>query len=296
MECYLEIIGTGKSIAEAILIKAAREILREYGYENTAVEINSIGDKDSVARFGRELQLYYRKNVEYLHPGCRQLLKDDIFELLRCQHDKCLILRREAPQSMSYLSEPSRIHFKEVLEFLEVLRIPYSITSTLVGNRALIPQTIFEIKEKEIENKETGPVTLAVGLRYNIARKIGYKKDVPAVALKADFLVKSDTTKKTLTNLKKPKVYLIQLGFEAKLKSLEVVETLRRAHIPLCQALSRDKLGGQLSTAENMKIPYAIIMGQKEALENSVIVRNMMNRSQDMVPIPKIADYFKHIR
>ena len=50
------------------------------------------------------------------------------------------------------------------------------------------------------------------------------------------------------------------------------------------------------AVAENLKVPYIIIMGQKEALENAVIVRNMANRSQTVVPIPKLADYLKHLR
>ncbi|MEI6058030.1 MAG: hypothetical protein WCQ60_03620, partial [bacterium] len=40
--CDLEIIGNSKSIAEATLIQTARMILKEEGYENICVEINSI--------------------------------------------------------------------------------------------------------------------------------------------------------------------------------------------------------------------------------------------------------------
>src|SRR6185369_5412517 len=46
----LEVIGMSGSIAEAALIQATRAILAEDGYENVCVEINSIGDKDSIAR------------------------------------------------------------------------------------------------------------------------------------------------------------------------------------------------------------------------------------------------------
>ena len=40
--------------------------------------------------------------------------------------------------------------------------------------------------------------------------------------------------------MKKPKIYFIQIGFEAKLKSLSVIEVLRKAHIPIIQSLSVD--------------------------------------------------------
>ena len=96
--------------------------------------------------------------------------------------------------------------------------------------------------------------------------------------------------------IKKPKVFFIQLSFDAKLKSFEVIEILREAKIPMAQSIAKDSLGAQLSQAEKMNVPFAIILGQKEALENSVIVRNMDTRSQDTVKIDRLADYFKHLK
>ena len=96
--------------------------------------------------------------------------------------------------------------------------------------------------------------------------------------------------------LKKPKIYFIQLGSDAKLKSLNIIEILRKAHIPIAQSLSKDSLGPQLAVAEKLAIPYAIIFGQKEALENSVIVRNMENRSQETVKIPHLLEHLKELK
>ena len=116
--CDLEIIGNSRSIAEATLIQTAKMILTEEGYENICVEINSIGDKDSIARFSRDLTNFYRKHINDMHAECRQLLKKDPFELLGCQNEKCKKINENAPRSMNFLSEPSRIHFQEVLEHL----------------------------------------------------------------------------------------------------------------------------------------------------------------------------------
>ena len=96
--------------------------------------------------------------------------------------------------------------------------------------------------------------------------------------------------------IKKPKIYFIQLGFEAKLKSLSVIELLRKAKIPIAQSLNKDSLATQLSTAERLNVPYTIIFGQKEAMEGTVIVRNMENRSQDTISIEKLPEYLKKIK
>ena len=59
-----------------------------------------------------------------MHPDCRQLFKRDPFELLSSHDEKCRELNERAPKTIDFLSEESRAHFQEVLEYLEALNIP----------------------------------------------------------------------------------------------------------------------------------------------------------------------------
>jgi len=290
----LEIIGNPKSIAEATLLKTALTILEEYGYKDLSVEINSIGDRESIAKFTRELTAYYRKHIENLSTHGRQLLKKDVFELITYSDKKSDTLKEDAPKSITFLSEPSRIHFKEVLEFLEKLDIPYKINHHLVGNRKYCSETIFEIVSHSESKKHPGCQTLALGVRYDgLAKKIGLKKDVSGVGI--SLLFKRPIKESSVTKIKKPVVYFVQLGFEAKLYSLQVIEILRKNHIMVHQALSKDKLLGQLSVAERLEMPYMILIGKKEAMEGSAIVRNMDTRSQETIPLSGLAHYLKKL-
>jgi histidyl-tRNA synthetase len=96
--------------------------------------------------------------------------------------------------------------------------------------------------------------------------------------------------------VKKPKVFFIQLSFDAKLRSFEVIEALRLAKIPVQHSLSKDSLSAQLGLAEKLGVPFTIILGQKEALDGTVIVRNMDTRSQDTIKVGKLAEYLKKIK
>lgn len=284
----LEILGNGKSIAEATLIQTACMMLQEEGYTDLSIEINSIGDKDSIARFTRELGNYYRKHINELHPECRQAFKNDPLELLSCDNEKCVEINTNAPRAIHYLSEASRIHFQEVLEFLETLEIPYNINNNLISNRKYCSETIFEIKQN---NK-----TLAVGVRYDgLSKKIGFKKEVPGIGLSLLIKKAKNDLRKELTKTKKPWIYFVQLGMEAKLLSLPVIEILRKIKIPVFQSLPKDKLGAQVSVAERMRIPYTMIMGKKEAVEKSVIVRHNDTRSQETVLISELGAYMKKL-
>jgi histidyl-tRNA synthetase len=290
----LEIIGTNKSIAEALLIQASLAVLKEAGYEDLHVEINSIGDKESLARFGKEITGYYRKHINDLPATCRQLMKTDVLALLGCPHDKCRELVEECPKSINFLSDKSRIHFKEVLEFLEILEIPYTINNSLVANRDYCSETIFEIRDS---NPKSHP--LAVGIRYDtLAKRMGHKKEIPAVgvciAYKKQGLddVKESAVEKSL----KPKTCLMHLGFEAKAKSLIALEELRKARIFTNHSLAKDKMAGQASMAEKADAETLIIIGKKEAMEGTAIVRDSVTRSQDAVPLKELGNHLKTLR
>lgn len=288
---FLDIIGSGKSIAEAILIKTAWAILTEESRTCMSVCINSIGDRESAVRFTRELIAYYRRRIADLTPSCRAALKTNPLSLLSCAHEKCRALSSESPSSIGFLSEGSRAHFKEVLEYLEELNIPYAIDHAIVGNRSLATETVFCICEGEGETREV----YATGERYTLGRRLGHRRDLPGVG--ATIFLERDREKSgTRVRIKKPNFLFLQLGFEAKIKSLEVIELLRLAGIPLYQTVARDKLVQQLAGSEHLKLPYTIIMGQKEALEQTVMVRNNVTRAQEAVKIPELPAYLKRLK
>lgn len=287
----LEILGTAKPIAEAMIIETAYVILKErYPGEEMCVEINSIGDKESMARFGKELQNYVRKEIGKLPQSLRNEVKKDIFNLYNLKDPKVEEFIENAPKPISYLSDTSRTHFKEVLEFLESLDIPFEINHKLIGSRSYCCETVFEIKsQKEI---------LAIGERYNgLAKKVWGKKDVPAIGITLHIHPHyvANTPKKPKKE-EEPKFYFIQFGDVAKKKSLTIIETLRKAKIAVHQSLSKDKLSVQLTHAEKMNIPYIIMMGQKEALEETVVVRHMVTRAQDTVEIDYLVTHLKGLK
>ena len=295
----LEILGSEKSIIDALVIKTVVTILQEAGAENLVVEINSIGDKESRPQYIKELVNYYKKHLSDLPAIDRERLKTNPLRILDSKEEKTKEINEGAPDAVSYLSSSGKKHFKEVLEYLGEMGIEYRINKNLVRGLSYYTHTVFEIIE-EGAGEDGAPLTIAAGGRYDyLAKQLGSKKDVPSMgaAIGVDRIIEAPWYKKlTPRIMKKPKIYFIQLGFEAKLKSLNVIEILRKAHISIAQSLSKDSLGAQLAIAEKLNVPYTIIFGQKEALENSVIVRNMQTRSQETVKLKNLADYIKELK
>ncbi len=294
----MDAIGSEKSILDALVIKTAWTVLCEAGASNLSIDINSIGDKECRQSYIRELVSYYKKHLNALPPIDRERLKVNPLRILDSKEEKTIELNQGAPETLSHLCPACKKHFKEVLEYLEEMEIPYSINKCLVRGLSYYTRTVFEIM---IPNEEDGKlVTIASGGRYDyLGKQLGAKKDVPAVgsSIGVDRVVEAPWFAKLSPRIiKKPKIYFIQLGFDAKLKSLNVIEILRKGKIPIAQSISKDNLGAQLAVAEKLGMHYAIIFGQKEAMENSVIFRDMINRSQETVKLPKLLEYIKELK
>lgn len=291
----LEILGSSGPIAEAMLIQASRAILSEEGFRNTSVEINSLGDKDSYARFLRELTAYYRKHINEMPPECIQLLKKDSLALLTSDLEVCRELNDKAPKSMDFLSEHSRRHLEEVLEYFEALGIPYTVNNALFGNKAYCMETVFAILENDTETK-TKKKVLAMGMRYGgLAKKLGMKRDVQGVGISIVAKGAKPDLRKELSRVKRPIASFIQLGIESKLASLDIVERLRQIKVPLYLSLAKDRLGAQVGIIEKYHTPYVIVMGKKEAVEKTVIVRRTDTHAQEIIPLDDLPKYMKKV-
>jgi histidyl-tRNA synthetase len=295
----LDSLGSDKSIMDALVIKVGMSILEEAGATNLSISINSIGDKECRGAYLKELTSYYRKNISSLPAIDRERLKINPLRILDSKDPKTKEINEAAPDSISFLCPSCKKHFKEVLEYLEEMEIPYNINKNLVRGLSYYTRTVFEVIEEK-GGEDGTQLTIAGGGRYDyLARQLGSKKEVPAVgfSIGVDRIVASPWYKKLSPRIiKKPKIYFIQLGAEAKLKSLVVIEILRKAHIPIAQSLSKDSLGSQLAIAEKLVIPYVLIFGLKEALSDSVIVRNMSNRSQETIKLSELLDYLKEVK
>ncbi len=294
----MDSLGSEKSIMDVLVIKAGMSILEEAGASNLSIDINSIGDKECRSGYIKELVNYYKKHMNDLPAIDRERLKTNPLRILDSKDPKTKEINESAPDAVSFLCPSCKKHFKEVLEYLEEMGIQYNLNKCLVRGLSYYTRTVFEIIDES--ESETKGMAIAGGGRYDyLGKQLGSKKDVPAVglSLSADRVLLMPWYKKLSPRiLKKPKVYFIQLGTDAKLKSLNVIDLLRKAHAPISQSLSKDTLGAQLAIAEKLQIPYALIFGQKEALDNSVIVRDMSNRSQETVKLSKLLEYLKEIK
>lgn len=292
------VINVPKSIAESILIQAVRSFLADLGYENTVVRINSLGDTESISRYSKDLTNFLRKRIEDLPPTARELMKQHALlaymHLIEKEHDIC----GKTPNPHEYLSDASRKHFREIVEYLDISETPFEIDPRLMGNHECYSDTLFaiDISDGETRRNETTSPIVARGGRYDTFVSRITKDKIPAVGAVVILKDKKAPTEMNTTRPRKASnIYFAQLGFGPKVRSLLLIEELRKAGIHVNQNVTSDSLSEQLQNASNLNTEYVAILGHKEFMENSIIIRNLKNQNQECVSISSLVPYLRKV-
>ena len=57
--------------------------------------------------------------------------------------------------------------------------------------------------------------------------------------------------------------------------------------------MSRDSIKAQMKIADKLGVKFALILGQQEALDETVIIRDMQSGVQETVPQEKVVEELK---
>jgi len=284
-----EIFGEQSSVVDAQMIQIFYNILQELKLKNLVVEINSIGDSQCRPYYKKLLVSYFRSRETGLCADCRRRLRENPLRVLDCKEEKCHQVLAQAPQLIDHLCEFCHKHFKEVLEFLDEIQMPYRLNPYLVRGLDYYTKTVFEIFP-ESKDETQRPSALAGGGRYDVLVKLLGGKDIPACGAAAGIERIIELMKrKALKPFKEAvfEVFLAQLGTLAKRKSLKLIEDFRQEGILIAESLGRDSLKAQLVKANKLNVRYVLILGQQESLEGKIIIRDMKEGRQEAVKLEK---------
>ena len=284
------VLGVEHAIADAVLIRAVRALMQDLGKNEPTLRLNSMGDKETRSRFARELNVFFRKHGPVLPEECVNCAKEgDVLEaaqmLARAKGDS-----ETLPSPTDHLSEASRRHFEGLLEYLETTDTPYELAPTLLSHGNSWAETCFDLS---IPN---GDGTLhAWGSRYNELARPFFNSAVHSVGA----VIRIQTTNRDVLapvkEFKTPRFVFVHIGDEAKRESMKIADDLRRARIPMTQAMGVASLTEQMRLAETHNPQYLLIMGRKEALERNVILRERSTHTETFIPLSSLIESLKAV-
>ncbi|MEK7144686.1 MAG: His/Gly/Thr/Pro-type tRNA ligase C-terminal domain-containing protein [Patescibacteria group bacterium] len=275
-------LGTDRALSDALIIRALIALVRDLFHEEPIVRINSMGDKETRARYSRELGNFFKKRAGVLPEECVSCAKQDSFAAA-----ELAILREcaeDLPAPTEHLSDASRKRFEDLLEYLEMTETPYELARTLISRGSIWNDTCFEVL--------AGGKRVAWGSRYNdLARH--FFPTAPFSATGAVLQIGSEGMVTIKNTSPKLRFSFVHIGDEAKRLSIRLAEDFRKARVSLAQDIGVESLAEQITLAERRDSPYLLIMGRKEALEGSAILRNRKTQEQTILPLLGLAERLK---
>lgn len=276
-------LGSDRAIADALVIRALIALARDLYHTDPVLRINSMGDKETRARYARELTNYFKKRGSSLPEDCISCAKDDAMAAAE------LAIAREyaddLPAPTEHLSDASRKRFEDLLEYLEMTETPYELARNLISRGGVWSDTCFEIT---VHGER-----VAWGSRYNDLAKRFYPTAASAVG--AIFQTACDGAVVKQPSKNRLRFSFIHIGDEAKRLSIKLADDFRRAHVPLEQHIGVESLTEQMHLADERNHPYVLIMGRREALENSAILRNRQTQQETILPLANIIERLKAV-
>lgn len=302
--------GEPDPVFDAQIILVCCRLMENLKLDGLSIQINSIGCNVCRPIYRRRLSDYYRRRE--ICQDCRRRLTVNPLRLLDCQKAQCQTLKKEAPAVLDSICPACSGHFKMVLEYLDELDLAYFLNQQLVRGLDYYNRTVFEIvidepaetapevvsgvAPTEEKGGRAGGLSLAGGGRYDYLLKTLGGEPAPGVgaAIGLERIIEVIKNKNISFSAKtRQKVFLIHIGDLAKKKSLSLIELLRRSGLEVTAPLSKESFNAQLRLADKAESRLVLIFGQKEAMSDAIIIRDLKTGTQETVMLKDMVEEIK---
>lgn len=288
----VEVLGEIDPAVDLEVMSVAWTLLTRLGYRGLSFQLNSTGCPQCRPAYRRALVDYFRAYEDRLNEVDRRRLTINPLRLLDSKEEAAQPLLDAAPHSADYLCEECATHLATLRSYLDALNMPHSINFRLVRGLDYYTKTVFEVWAEGIGAQAAvcgggrydrlieelgGPPTPGIGFGMGIERVIASLKqqEVQPPPLPA------------------PRVQVSPLGEEARVAAIKLVRQLREAGIGALLAFGNRSLKSQLKGADKAHIEYALILGEQELAQGTILVREMATSQQNPVNRGEILNWLR---
>jgi histidyl-tRNA synthetase len=261
------------------------QLLQSLGLKDFKLKINSLGtfeDKEIFARFLREK---LKDDIKKLPIEYQERYQKNIFRILDSKEQELKAIVDRLDLDQSYLSEESRVYFKNVQEGLRSLDISFDVAYHLVRGLDYYTHTVYEISHSSLGSQDA----VSAGGRYDrLVSDLG-GPDVGAVgfALGVERVLLACGNGGTDIE-SSVDVFIVSLGEEAAQQAFLFLNRLRKAGIAADMSYLSGSMKSQMRSANKINARYVMILGENELKEKAVSVKEMNSGSQEIFPFENI--------
>lgn len=287
----VESLGNAHPFSDAEVISLGVHLFDDLGLSGLSVTVNTVGCRVCRPVIEERLKQFIGASMHVLCEDCKRRFNTNPLRILDCKNPQCRTYFSGLPDIQQSQCHECRDHFNAVVEYLDSLRIPFTINPQLVRGLEYYTRTTFEIVSDHLGaqnaicgggrydglvDKMGGPPTPAVGFAFGVERAVLVLQQM------SDIIKKKETL-----------VFVAPIGFDQQTKCFYLVDELRRAGIKCEMDYSKDDLKSQLKQANKFQAGYTLIFGQTEAEKNTIIIKDMQKGMQVEVAWESVVEFLK---
>ncbi|WP_318470054.1 histidine--tRNA ligase [Photobacterium leiognathi] len=286
----VEVFGLNGPDIDAELIMMTARLWRELGiHEHVRLELNSIGSLEARAEYRKALIAFLEQHLDVLDEDAKRRMYTNPLRVLDTKNAEIQEILVDAPKLSEYLDPESKEHFDGLCELLDAAGIKYQVNERLVRGLDYYNRTVFEWITESLGAQGT----VCGGGRYDgLVEQLGGKA-TPSVgfAMGLERLVllmealEQDEVRRSVD------VYVVTAGEGTLAAGMTLAEKLRTevSGLRVMTHFGGGNFKKQFKRADNVGAAVALVLGENEIAENTVVVKDLHGGEQTTMAQDEVA-------
>ncbi|MGX8835657.1 histidine--tRNA ligase [Amedibacillus sp. YH-ame6] len=288
----VEVIGAKSPLLDVEAITLGWSFVTALGLKDMKVLINTLGDDASRDAYRSALKKHFEHDIEHMCGDCKRRFEQNPLRILDCKVDHEREVMKTAPKMEDYLNEESKAYFKEVLDGLDALGIPYEVDDRLVRGLDYYTHTVFEVVSV---NKDMGAQsTVFAGGRYDgLVEYFGGPEGMSGIgwAMGIERLIIACEAEGIVLNEEDGlDAYVLCLDESVRNEALQITTALRSAGYRCDMDYLNRSFKAQFKTVDRQKAKVALFVGEDDIKQGTVNIKRIKDQVKQTVKIEEIID------
>jgi histidyl-tRNA synthetase len=287
-----EAFGVDDPMLDAEVMYMLRLFLERLGLAGVVLHINSLGCQECRKDYREVLKNFLEEHAEELCPDCRRRRHTNPLRTFDCKVERCQAVLAEAPVLLHSICGVCAEHFESVKSYLDQLHTAYVVNPRMVRGLDYYMRTTFEV----ITDRLGAQNAVGGGGRYNgLVRDLG-GQDLPGIGFaigmeRLILLLQQEQAEKR----RAPKIYVASLGPAARKECFLLAQQLRSLGLETEIDYEATSLKSQMRRADKLGVRHVLIVGDEEISRGEVQLRDMVDKTQTVVPLESVASKLQEI-
>ena len=286
----IEVFGSENPETDVEVIALAMHVFHKLGLKELTLQLNSIGSPECRNNYRNAIKNFLAPHFDQLSQTSQDRYNNNPLLILDTKSPDEKEILKDAPNISNYWTIDDKNHFDEVCNLLKHIKIDYQLSPSLVRGLDYYTRTTFEITSNELGAQNA----ICGGGRYDgLVEKLG-GKPTPGIGFAAGIerLLLASSSDNKLRNIQ---IYIVGIGNDVRPTMINLAEELRSNDIRTSFDYLRRSIKAQMREANKLGAQYAIIIGEDELKDKSVIIKDLSTSNQEKITLDSVQKYMKSL-